>query len=158
MKLFTQQQTPLWQRDYLAAAARHGDLSSLVWFIQMIMPPLSTAQRRTMTQAEQQDYRYRTACGPGAWVPYVEVAPDPERSRIDAELLAGIFAAYNPAEIAFVPALCLRTELVAVKSYEWGSEWDHVCSRCGNVFTSTVAFLTPLCMPCVQRLYRMAMY
>lgn len=156
MRLFTQQQTEGWQQEILAGAAHLNDLGSLVWFVQMICS-LTKAQRRTLTPAQQQALRYRTARWPGEWVPYVPVAPDPALSRIDAELLAGLFAAGNDPTVTFVPALALRTELASVRHYEFGEPWDHVCSRCGGVFASVVAEETPLCRPCVEALYRMAM-
>lgn len=155
--LFTQQQTEGWQREIIAGAVKVGDLRPLIWFIQMIVP-LSKAEARTMTQAERQAHRYRAACWPSSWVPYVEVAPDPARTRIDAELLAGLFAAKNPQNITFVPALALRTDLEAVRHYEYGSEWDLVCSRCGGVFTTVDPVAVRLCAGCEYRLYRMAMY
>jgi hypothetical protein len=153
---FTLQQTEGWQRDVLAAAA--DDLTSLVWFIQLIMPHPPKSVARTMTQAQRQDYRYRTACWPGSWVPYIEVAPDPTLTRIDAELLAGLFAAKNPSTMTFAPALALRAEVTAVKSYEYGQPWDLVCSRCGGVFTTVDPVAMRLCAGCEYRLYRMAMY
>lgn len=156
--LFTQQQNEGWQREILANAAKVGELRTLIWFVQMILPPPPKSMARTMTQAERQSYRYRTACWPGSWVPYVEVAPDPVLSRIDAELLAGLFAAKNPATMTFVPALALRSELAAIRHYEYGREWDLVCSRCGGVFATTDPVAVRLCAGCEYRLYRMAMY
>jgi hypothetical protein len=156
MHLLTQQQTPAWQQAILAGATQANELSDLVWFVQMIVP-LTKAQRRTQAPAQQQAHRYRTACWPGAWVPYLPVAPDPMRSRIDAELLAGLFVAANPATATFAPALGLRSELATVQHYEFGQPWDLVCSRCGAVFGSTVPTALRLCAGCEYRLYRMAM-
>lgn len=156
--LFTSQQNEGWQRDILAGAAKVGELRTLVWFVQMILPPPAKSAARTMTQAERQAYRYRTACWPGEWVPYVEVTPDPLRTRIDAEMLAGLFAANNPPAYTFAPALALRTDLATVKAYEYGQAWDLVCSRCGNVFADTNPNALRLCAGCERRLYRMAMY
>lgn len=156
--LFTAQQNESWQREILAGAAKAGELNTLVWFVQMILPPPPKSAARTMTQAERQAYRYRSACWPSEWVPYLEVAPDPERTRIDAELLAGLFAAQNPPAYAFIPSLALRADLTTVKAYEYGQAWDLVCSRCGNVFADTNPNALRLCAGCERRLYRMAMY
>lgn len=156
--LFTAQQTEGWQAEIIAGATKANGLDTLVWFIQLIMPPLPKSVARTMTQAERQSYRYRTACWPGAWVPYLSVAPDPRLTRIEAEMLAGLFAAKNPATMTFVPALALRSELATVRSYEFGSEWDLICSRCGGIFATTDPVAVRLCAECEYRLYRMAMY
>jgi hypothetical protein len=157
MRLFTVQQVPSWQKAILDQASRSGELGALVWFVQMVLPAPPKSAARTMTQAEREAYRYRTASWPGAWVPYVEVAPDPVRSRVDAELLAGLFAAANPRSVTFVPALALREELAAVQHYEYGREWDHVCSRCGTVFQSPLAWTPKICAGCEHGFYRMAM-
>lgn len=155
--LFTTEQTESWQRDILIGAAQRNELHELAWFIQMILP-LSKAQARTMTQRERIDYRYRTACAPGQWVPYIPVGDDPAVSRCEAEILAAIFAAANPPTIKFTPALCLIDDLAQHSHYEYGSEWDYVCGRCGGIFTSTLPYEAPLCEQCCQFLYRMAMY
>lgn len=152
---FTLQQTERWQWDLLATV---DNLHQLVWFIQMILPPPPKSLARTMSQAERLAYRYRTACWPGDWVPYLEVAPDPRRSRSDAELLTGLFAANNPPTVTFVPALALRSELATVKHYEFGREWDVVCSRCGSVLPTTDPNALRLCADCEHRLYRRALY
>lgn len=157
MHLFTAEQTELWQRDFIANAAQRNKLHELCWFIQMIVP-LSKAQARTMTQQQRLDYRYRTACAPKDWIPYVPIGSDPAASRYEAEILAALFAAHNAPEIKFAPALCLATDLSTQKCYEFGRPWDHVCSRCGGVFASTVPNEVALCGGCCTELYRMAMY
>lgn len=155
--LFTTEQTESWQRDVLADAARRNGLHELAWFIQSILP-LSKAQARTMTQQERLDYRYRTACAPGKWIPYVPVGCDPAASRCEAEILAAIFTAHNPPGIKFTPALCLSADLKRQQTYEFGRDWDHICNRCGAVFQSSVPNEVAVCGECCSALYRMAMY
>jgi len=157
MLLFTNEQTESWQRAIIAGAAQRKALHELAWFIQMIVP-LPKGLARTMTQQQRLDYRYRTACAPKDWIPYVPIGSDPAASRYEAEILAGIFAAHNAPEIKFAPALCLATDLSTQKCYEFGRPWDHVCSRCGSVFLSTVPNEVALCEQCCTGLYRMAMY
>lgn len=158
MHLFTVEQTESWQRDILAGAAQRNELHELAWFIQMILPPPPKSMARKMTQQQREDYRFRTACAPRDWIPYIPVGCDPISSRQAAEVLAAIFAAHNAPEVKFAPALCLASDLAKQKSYEFGREWDHVCSRCGGVFASTVPNEVPVCAGCAVVLYRMAMY
>jgi len=157
MLLFTTEQTESWQRDIIAGAAQRKALHELAWFIQMIVP-LPKSLARTMTQQQRLDYRYRTACAPRDWIPFIPLGSDPAASRYEAEILAGIFAAHNAPEIKFAPALCLMEELTTQKCYEFGQPWDHVCSRCGSVFASTVPNEVALCGGCCTTMYRMAMY
>lgn len=136
MRLFTTQQTESWQNAMLDTYAKAGALHDLCWFVQMIFPPLTKAQARGMSQQERQDHRYRTACWPKDWVPIVRVA-DPALSRVDVEVLVAFFAAANE-QVKFAPALGLVSDLATLKHYEFGSEWDCVCSLCGMVFGCTV--------------------
>jgi hypothetical protein len=157
MQLFTNVQTESWQRDIIAGATKVNDLASLCWFVQMILPPPSKAVAKTMTQQERIDYRYRTACAPGLWIPYIPVGDSPEASRAEAEILAGIFAYSNAPHVKFAPALCLTADIEKQCSYVYGRTWDHVCSRCGIVFTSTLPNETRICINCNYHFYRMAM-
>lgn len=158
MHLFTVEQTESWQQAILSNAAKQNALDELCWFIQMILPPPPKSMARQMTQKQREDYRFRTACAPRDWIPYIPVGCDPISSRQAAEVLTAIFAAHNAPEVKFAPALCLSADLAKQKSYEFGREWDHVCSRCGGVFASTVPNEVPVCAGCAVVLYRMAMY
>lgn len=158
MHLFTVEQTESWQQAILSNAAKQNALDELCWFVQMILPPPPKSMARKMTQKQREDYRFRTACAPRDWIPYIPVGCDPISSRQAAEVLAAIFAAHNAPDLKFAPALCLSADLAKQKSYEFGREWDHVCSRCGGVFASTVPNEVPVCAGCAVVLYRMAMY
>jgi hypothetical protein len=157
MQLFTAIQTESWQRDIIDGATQANDLASLCWFIQMILPPPSKAMARTMTQQERIGYRYRAACAPGLWIPYIPVGDNPEASRAEAEILAGIFAYSNVPEIKCAPALCLTADAEKQCSYVYGRNWDHVCNRCGTVFVSTIPNEVRICAGCNHHFYRMAM-
>lgn len=150
MQLFTTEQTESWQFQMLDMAGKANGLDTLCWFIQMILPPPPKPLARTMTQQERQSYRYRTACAPSDWVPIVRIGSDPKRSRIDAELLAGLFAAHNRDGVKFAPALALTADLQQVKHYEFGDPWDCVCSLCGSVFPGTVPDVD-ICEMCERR-------
>lgn len=157
MRLFTQIQTESWQNETIKAFARTNELNQLCWFVQMICPPPPKSLARTMTQQQRQDYRYRTACAPRDWIPYVEIGTDPIASRAEVEVLAGIFAYSNNPEIKFVPALCMVADVATQHSYAYGKEWDHVCNRCGSVFLSTLPNEVAICNQCDKYLYRMAL-
>jgi hypothetical protein len=158
MHLFTNVQTESWQRDIIAGAAKVNDLASLCWFVQMVMPPPSKALAKSMTQQERIDHRYRTACAPRDWIPYVKMGNDPATSRIRAELLTMFFIADNDPAIRFYPALALTKDVRGKKCYEFlEMTWDHVCSRCGSVFVSTDPDEVAICRGCNYHFYRMAM-
>lgn len=137
MRLFTTQQTESWQNEMLHAYGKAGALHDICWFVQMIFPPLTKAQARGMSQQERQEHRYRTACWPGDWVPIVRVT-DPDLSRVDIEILVAFFVAANRPDVKFAPALGLVSDLTTLKHYEFGHEWDCICSQCGAVFRWTV--------------------
>lgn len=158
MQLFTTQQTESWQQATIAAFARTSELDELCWFVQMVMPSPSKSLAKTMTQEQRIDYRYRTACAPRDWIPIVSMGKDPASSRIRAELLTMFFIADNEPSIRFYPALALTKEVQGKKCYEFlETTWDHVCSRCGNVFVSTDPDELRICLNCHHHFYRMAM-
>lgn len=156
MRLFTTLQTESWQHAMIATFARTNDLDKLCWFVQMIVP-LPKNMARTMSQQERTDYRYRTACAPNDWIPYIPIQDDPFISKTYAEILTAIFIAHNAPEYKFAPALALVGELACKKCYAFGREWDHVCAQCGSVFLSTIPNEVEICGLCNQHLYRMAL-
>jgi len=137
MRLFTMQQTESWQDEMLRAYGKAGALHDICWFVQMIFPPPTKAEARRMTQQERQEHRYRTASWPGNWVPIVPVAPCPETSRAEIEILVTLMVCVDPT-VRLSPALGLVSDLTTLKHYEFGSEWDCICSQCGAVFRWTV--------------------
>lgn len=119
------EQNEFQQREIIRQATKDGSLAELYWFIQMVLPPLTKKQRRTLPPAEVREYdrkRISTACAPANYIPVIPVAPDPERSRIDAEYLAFFFSLYNPDTIIFKPALSLQSEIEKVTCYRYPDE------------------------------------
>lgn len=110
-------QTRTWQRRILTAARADG-YADLYWYIE------ATAPGRQVFPA----------AWPGAHIPVVPVAPDPEISRHYAHLLAELFAANNPPAVAFAPALTAAESLrdTGCAWYVWGS-LDVVCECCAGV-------------------------
>ena len=123
-----------WQQQILRVASVEGTLDLLCWFIQSYRP-LSRHDRRGLTQEQIVNAQYKTAAWPGDWVPYLLVGDHPQVSRAWADMLAGMFAASNPDDYKFSPALCLRSEVEKIPHrYEFGEPWDCVCCVCGTVF------------------------
>ena len=142
-------QTEGWQQQILAAATAEGALDLLCWFIQSYRP-LSKRDRRGLTSEQIVDAQYKTAAWPGDWVPYLPVGDHPQVSRAWADMLAEMFAASNPDDYRFSPALCLRSEVEKIpRRYEFGEPWDCVCSVCGAVFLA-YTYDFDICEECIK--------
>lgn len=135
------EQNEFQQREIIRLATKDGSLAELYWFIQMVLPPLTKKQRRTSPPAAVREYdrkRISTACAPANYIPVIPVAPDPERSRLDAEYLAFFFSLYNPDTIIFKPALSLQSEIEKALCYLYpdatpAPQVDHICPHCGAI-------------------------
>ena len=113
-------QTKTLQRRILAEAERRGELGQLVWFVEMKIR-----------------LEHAAAPWPGARVPVVPVAPDPEITRCWADLLTVLFQQGNRGGgLEFAPALTNWATLAStgVDWYEWGA-WpiDIICPACGAI-------------------------
>lgn len=126
-------QTYGWQREVIRKAQQRGELHTLCWFVQGERE-LSRPQRRGMTPVQIVNAQYCVGAAPGNWTPYIPVGHQPWASREWADMLAQMFNASND-EWKFSPALCLWSELVKMRlKYEFGDDWDCICSVCGAVF------------------------
>ena len=118
-------------RRIIRGASAQGDLSGLLWFVEMTLPA---------SLRPSPDVRTMAASYPAGWVPCVPLAPDPDAARHYAHLLLELIKAGNAGR-----GITFRTELTApdilddcgISWYIWGEPIpalvDAICPACGAV-------------------------
>lgn len=118
---------------------RDGSLHTLYWYV----------------CARRSNFVYAVSV-PGAHVPVVPVAPDPEETRHYAHLLLEFVRSANPGlDVAL--DLTAADLLAGYAWYDWASraDWDTICATCGSVRPAAVAHC-PLCPPELGLIRRIA--